>query len=142
MTLLANEATADSRKLLKKHTKEDASDYEDLEVKLANLYFKTNDKLGLEKEMAEIHPHKKWLLKHIAPKVEIKKEEVKIEVKPEEKKSSIEGATCSSCEALKTYSNFNNQNNPGQNINYTHYVALIGMVAVVGALFIVISKKN
>ena len=63
MTLLANEATEDSRKLLKKYNKADAKDCADLEVKLAQLYFDTQDKLAIEKDFAEIHPHKNWLLK-------------------------------------------------------------------------------
>ena len=91
MTLLANEATGDSRKILKKYGEPDATDHEDLEVKLANLYFKTDDKRKLEKELAEIHPHKNWILKYTAPKVEIKKEEVKVEIpetKPEAKSNA------------------------------------------------------
>ena len=63
MTLLANEATADSRKLLKKYNKPEARDCADLEVKLAQLYFDTPDKLAIEKDFAEIHPHKNWILK-------------------------------------------------------------------------------
>ena len=63
MTLLANEATADSRKLLKKYNVADAKDCSDLEVKLAKLYFNTPDKLAIEKDFAEIHPHKNWILK-------------------------------------------------------------------------------
>ena len=63
MTLLANESTAESRKLLKKYKVGDAKNCADLEVKLAKLYFETPDKLQFEKELAEIHPHKTWILK-------------------------------------------------------------------------------
>lgn len=86
LTLLANESTADSRKLLKKYGKEDSTDYEDLEKKLADLYFSSTDKIQLEKEMAQIHPHKKWLLKYETPKVEIKKEEPKVNIVVKEEK--------------------------------------------------------
>lgn len=110
MTLLAHEATADSRRLLKKHGKEDAKNYDDLEVKLAEFYFTYPDKIGLEKELAEIHPHKKWLLRVTAPKVEVKKEPIKVqEVKTQqtiiapgivaEKKSNCEGDEKSSFDA-------------------------------------------
>jgi hypothetical protein len=81
LTLLANESTADSRKLLKKYGKEDSKDYADLEKKLADLYFSSPDKIQLEKEMVQIHPHRAWILKYEIPKLETKKEEPKIEVK-------------------------------------------------------------
>ena len=78
MTLLAYESTNDARKLLQKYKQSDAKGFSDLESKLANLYFKVDDKLQLEKEMAEIHPHKKWLLETLQPVIEIKKEEIKM----------------------------------------------------------------
>lgn len=76
MTILANEATADSRKLLKKYNRPDAKNHTDLEQKLAELYFNTPDKVQLEKEMAAIHPHRKWLQKYIEPKVEVSETKV------------------------------------------------------------------
>ena len=84
MTVLAYESTADAQKLLKKYGREPAKGYTDLEVKLANLYFDTPDKVQLEKELAEIHPHKKWLLDNITPLVTIEKQEISIEAKPNE----------------------------------------------------------
>ena len=136
MTLLANEATSDARKLLKKYGNQDAADYNDLEVKLANLYFQSNDKLGLEKEMAEIHPHKKWLLKYIQPVV--KKEEVKVEVKPEEKKSNTDGSVNDNFPMYNPYLMFNGQ----QKSNTIDYMGIIGVVGVIGVLFFVISKQK
>lgn len=79
MTLLANEATADARKLLKKYNKPDAKNCADLEVKLAQLYFDTPDKLAIEKDLAEIHPHKNWLLRRTTE--EIIKPEMVVETK-------------------------------------------------------------
>lgn len=67
MTLLAYEATKESRQLLRKHNHPDAKSIQDLEAKLAELYFETKDKIALEKEFAEIHPHRKWLEKYIKP---------------------------------------------------------------------------
>jgi hypothetical protein len=84
MTVLAYESTSDAQKLLKKYGREPAKGYTDLEVKLANLYFNTPDKVQLEKELAEIHPHKKWLLDNITPLVTIEKQEISIEAKPNE----------------------------------------------------------
>lgn len=82
MTVLAYEATDSAQKLLKKYGREPGKDYNDLEIKLANLYFDTQDKVKLEKELADIHPHKLWLLENAAPVVTIEKKEVEIEAKP------------------------------------------------------------
>lgn len=79
MTVLAYEATPDAQKILKKYGREPGRGYSDLEVKLANLYFDTDDKVQLEKELADIHPHKKWLLEHTTPIVTIDKKEVQID---------------------------------------------------------------
>jgi hypothetical protein len=67
--------------LLKKHSGQDASDTKDLELKLARVYANSPRKLDIEKEFAEIHPHKDFILKYIKPiPVEVpKKEEPKIE---------------------------------------------------------------
>lgn len=140
MTLIANESTSDARKLLKKYGKQDAANYEDLETKLANLYFEQNDKITLEKELAEIHPHKKWLSKYIAPPIEIKKEEVTIEVKPEEKKSNADGCECPMC-MRNRYASFSGDS-ANQKNNVTDYIGIIGMVAVVGVLFMIVSKNK
>jgi hypothetical protein len=77
MTLLSQEATKDSRDLLKKYNIPDAKNYADLEQKLADLYYKSTDKIGIEKDLAQIHPHKNWLLKRL---VEEKKEQEPKEV--------------------------------------------------------------
>ena len=87
MTILANEATAESRKLLNKYGKPDAKSHGDLEQKLAELYFNTTDKVQIEREMAAIHPPRKWLEKYIEPKVEI------VETKVEET-SDADGCKC------------------------------------------------
>jgi hypothetical protein len=81
MTVLAYESTSDAQKLLKKYGREPAKGYADLEIKLANLYFDTPDKVQLEKELAEIHPHKIWLLDNTQP---IVKQEVVVTEKPNE----------------------------------------------------------
>lgn len=155
MTLLANEATSDSRKLLKKYNQPDALDCEDLEIKLANLYYKTDDKKKLENELAEIHPHKKWLLRSVTP-VEVIKEEVIVKVEPEKKdetKSNADGFGCCNpncpyCRARMSnccgnaYSGMNGSHNTSENYSSpANYVGIIGMVAVVGVLFFVMSKS-
>lgn len=85
MTVLAYESTNDAQKLLKKYNQAPGKDYADLEVKLANLYFNVPDKVQLEKEMASIHPHKKWILEHVEPIIKIEKKEIEVEAKVDEK---------------------------------------------------------
>jgi len=94
MTILANEATDGSRKLLRKYNRPDAKGYKDLEQKLAELYFDTTDKVQLEKEMAEIHPHKKFLSKYIKPEVVVTETKIL-----EESKSNADGEGC--CEECR-----------------------------------------
>ena len=136
MTLLANEATGPSRKILKKYKQPDARNHNDLEVKLAELYFNTDDKVALEKELAEIHPHRKWLMKYIEPTI-VEKEVVKEITIPAEIKSNADGS-CPTCSTSKMSSFEGTQ--PGQN----SIMGIMGILAVVGILslsIIHITKK-
>jgi hypothetical protein len=175
MTLLANEATSDARKLLKKHGITDVKNHVDLEVKLAELYFNSPDKIAIEKEMAAIHPHKNWITKYSEPKVEVKKEETTVDLKTtdsgksEVKKDSApmveiptQGVCPSNCPLHhsmnphnpyfahnRVLSNFmgtgNESNRTNENERKTQspmdYMGMIGLVAVVGISFYVISKS-
>jgi hypothetical protein len=136
MTLLANEATDGSRKILKEYGEPDAKDYKDLEVKLAELYFKTPDKVELEKKLSNIHPHKKWLLKYIEPVEKI----VEVEkIVPAETKSNADG-DCPTTPTPAQTSSFNGD----APINSNSVLGIIGLVAVVGILslsLIHITKK-
>lgn len=102
MTLLANEATDDARKLLAKFGNTSATGYKDLEEKLGEVYFKTPNKVEMEREMVNIHPHKKWMLKYIAPKEKIKEvtkgKESDIDIEPMGLVSNADGSCdCPSC---------------------------------------------
>jgi hypothetical protein len=147
MTLIANEATADARKLLKKYNKADAKDCADLEMKLAQLYFATSDKIEIEKDLAAIHPHKNWILKRT------KVEEVEKPIEIPQTTSNAEGECCnpncpvhgkctgySNADAAKTTPIPLNQDNrdvtsvtEDYRMNPYHtIVPIIGLVAVVG----------
>lgn len=136
MTLLANEATAGSRKILKEYGEPDATDHKDLEVKLAELYFKTPDKVELEKKLSNIHPHKKWLMKYIEPVEKI----VEVEkIVPAETKSSADGDCPTTPTPIQT-SSFSGEAPMSSN----SIMGIIGIVAVVGILslsLIHITKK-
>jgi hypothetical protein len=136
MTLLANEATDGSRKILKEYGEPDAKDYKDLEVKLAELYFKTPDKVELEKKLSNIHPHKKWLMKYIEPVEKI----VEVEkIVSAETKSNANGDCPTTPTPLQT-SSFSGETQMSSN----SVMGIIGLVAVVGILslsLIHITKK-
>jgi len=85
MELLAYNATKPARLLLKKYGEEDATSYEDLKGKLDRLYKNQPDKITIEKELAEIHPHKDFILKYLCPPPPVTK------VIVNEKLSSAEG---------------------------------------------------
>jgi predicted metal-dependent hydrolase len=139
MTLLANESVAESRNILKKYGKQDAKDHKDLEVKLAELYFATPDKVQLEKEFAAIHPHKNWILKYYPQiKEEIKQEPIEKEALPIiENKSNADG----DCGCTSNFDASNTQNIQ-RVITPLDYIAIISLVGVIGLTFYVISKQK
>ena len=73
LTLIANESTDGSRKLLKRKGKQDAINHVDLENKLADYYQNTEDKKDAEREIALIHPHKDFIINalDLVPKKDI-----------------------------------------------------------------------
>ncbi len=80
--LLAVNCTAQSRELLNKYNVPQPKNYEELQAKLAELYATCPDKKQLEKEFAQMHPHKEWIIDYVAPapvKAEIKVDPVKTE---------------------------------------------------------------
>ncbi len=68
ISLLANTKTSGCRKILKKYGVADATSIPDLEDKLVMLYRQSNDQPALELEFAQIHPHRSFILKNLAPK--------------------------------------------------------------------------
>lgn len=70
MGLLANCSTDEARALLKKYGYPDAKNRSELEVQLAKLYKEADDKRQVEKDFAQIHPHKEFISRYIfsAPK--------------------------------------------------------------------------
>lgn len=123
--LLALNNTAGARKLLQKHGKEDAKDYVDLEYKLTQLYKEQDDKKAFEKELAEIHPHKNFILKYLAPSITetaiplVTAEKQEVVVEPIQSKhgnltivdsgysnaDGEHGCSCASCNQKRKYSN-------------------------------------
>lgn len=160
MTLLANESAVESRKLLKKYNKPDAKDCGDLEVKLAQLYFETPDKLAIEKELAAIHPHKDWILK----RMKVEEVEKPIVVESEQTKSKADVDCCNpncpvhgKCIPVSNFDDLTKNTNPA-NVQdsrpiairsaeyerehpYQSMIPIIGLVAVVGFMAYLLKNK-
>lgn len=145
MTLLAYDSDSNKKAdaLLQKYGKPGATSRKDLESKLAQLYFEVPDKIVFEKEMAEIHPHKDWLLKYVSPIAE----KVVIETAPIKKS---EGCGCGgNCNPDKQSSLDGPIQPKPQSTTPTiqmptpmDYMGLIGIVAVVGITFYALSKSH
>jgi hypothetical protein len=154
MTILANEATKESQNILQKYKKPKAQSYSDLEMKLAELYFAPKtDKLVLEKELAEIHPHKKWLIRtlELDKKPDLEKE-VKIETLETPKKSVKETCISETCvdddcevHGKERMSGFTGQSQSSSSgmigRSSIEIIGLVGVVGLIGLTFIIVSKN-
>jgi len=141
MTVLANEATGPSRKLLKQYGQPDAKNYQDLEVKLAQLYFNTKDKVELEKQLAAIHPHKNWILKNVQPVIEEKSKQEQVE---EVKSSAIGDNICPQCNRKNRELDFlyaEGPQQPAYRSDLNTLIAPIMLLSIVGLTYIVVLKS-
>lgn len=146
MTLLAWDATASARELLKKHNIPDAVNVADLEKKLSDLYLSSSDKIALEKELANIHPHRNWLIRTLdliekskQPQQEKPTEDIpaptKVEIGPIKRVYRLEEPfTEFSGEKQNTIAPF--QMGGGH-----RYIELIALVGVIGLCFYMIKNK-
>ena len=144
LSALAFGSTDEAQKILAKNGIEEADSYEELEYNLAKLYSNATDKLAIEKQFAEIHPHAKFILKYLSPKIEpivneVRKEDLQTmetELTPPtivEMSSNASGSCgcgCSSAEGTVEI-----QQNK---IDY-NALALVSIVAIVG--IVMIAKK-
>jgi hypothetical protein len=142
LSALAFGSTDEAQKILADNGMNEADTYEELEYNLAKLYSNATDKIKIEKQFAEIHPHSKFILKYLSPKVEpdtkeVRKEDLQTmetETTPPtivEMSSNASGSCgCSSAEGTTT-----TQQNK---IDY-NALALVSIVAIVG--IVMIAKK-
>jgi hypothetical protein len=141
MTVLANEATGSSRKILKEYGMPDAKNYQDLEIKLAELYFNTKDKVALERKLAEIHPHKNWILRNVQPVLEETSKQEQIT----EVKSNLQGDNiCPSCQNKNRDFLYASGENQSAKFDYNGLivpVALIGFMAITFTMVFKIAKQ-
>jgi hypothetical protein len=150
MTVLANEAAKDSAEILAKYNKPKAKNHTDLEVKLAELYFEQPDKLQIEKELAEIHPHKKWLVKSLNL---VNKDDVKCKKceKADEKQAEttkLDEIKDLVSQSVSKFSDFNGSKDATQPIvqdnsklSSMEIIGMIGAIGLIGLTFIIVSKN-
>ena len=152
MTILANEATRQSQALLKKYNKSNAQSYSELEMKLAELYFEPKmDKIVLEKELAEIHPHKKWLVRTLElDKKADDEEEVKDEAGKMPKviiKKSCHAQVCEdeNCkihgEKSSSFSGNSSSDSKKTSNSNIEIIGLVGVIGLISLTFIIVSKN-
>ena len=138
MTVLANEATGPSRRLLKDYGMSDPKNYQDLEIKLAELYFNTKDKVELEKKLAAIHPHKNWILRNVQPVIE----EISKQGQIEEVKSNATGeCICPQCQNQK-YSNATGDDKQSSNAKFdmSMLIAPTMLIGILGLTYVMILR--
>lgn len=102
--VIANGSTGDARRLLEKYNEPDAVNHKDLEMKLSKLYAKTDDKIKLEKEIAEIHPHKEFILHNLTPVMPTPSPDITIEeVEEKTKQMASTGCPCGNPNCRNNY---------------------------------------
>jgi hypothetical protein len=146
LSALAFGSTDEAQKILSDNGIKEADSYEELEYNLAKLYSNATDKVAIEKQFAEIHPHSKFILKYLSPKIEpkedkeIRKEDLQTmetETTPPtivEMSSSASGNSCG-CGCSSAEGTVAIQQNK---IDY-NALALVSIVAIVG--IVMIAKK-
>jgi len=136
--VVANESTAGARKLLKKYNEPDALNHKDLEFKLSKLYSKTDDKITLEKEIAEIHPHKEFILHNLAPTPEIKEVEVENTITKMANDSQVSNA-CGCSNASGGISGVDNTNLRSTRPN--NDLMILGIIAIISIFALAYRKQ-
>jgi len=147
MRTIALGSTNEARKLLLEKNVEPATNLPDLEYKLALLYQSSPNKTEIEKELANIHPHKDFILKYLSPK-EVDKEvpmnneaENKIvAMATDSKTSSCEGNPTCDCNKSNISGDYSNVGGETQNSqtsrNQVYMLGFVSIVAIFGMALI------
>ena len=140
MTLLAFECPKEATDLLMSQGFPKAKNHKDLEHKLGEMYAKCDDKAELEKKLAAIHPHKKWLMRVSEPEI---KKSIKVEPDPEGTENvKVDPKLIERVELLEKRSDFFGVNKadqaetpaPSNEDKMMSKIAVFGMVTVVAVI--------
>jgi hypothetical protein len=134
LTILTISNPSACKEILAKYSNDSSvRDMKELQMKLARTYAVSSNKIDMERDFAQIHPHKDFIMKYFLPKEEfvVKDSPVMIETPAEPTKS----ANGCNCECSK-YSNAEG-NSPapqGESIssNSIMMLSIVGIVAIVG----------
>jgi len=149
LSVLAYGSPEESQDLLFKKTGQKAIGCKDLEYKLAEFYAKSPDKVTLEKEFAEIHPHKDFILKYLAPEPE--KIEIKADSENEVREVKLGADGYSNCDGdpncncnkktqdMSGFAGVYHMEGMGRRSNDNMILGIIGVVAILG--LVVVYKK-
>lgn len=141
LTFLANESEDKTAKLLQ-NLGVKVFNKKDMESKLADFYTNCTDKKEFERKLAEIHPHKDWILRVLAPK----KDTIKIEdVKPTEKEIKVSEDAIKRISLLEDRASSNNSNFTGDSntkINQNDKLVIFGIVTVVAMFGLIVIKTK
>lgn len=156
-TLIAFNNTDEALRLLERNGYK-ANSLNDIQIQLTELYKNSPDKMEIERQFVEIHPHKNLILKHLAPK-ESKEDKTIVEVsKPTEEQvnkeirntvvhdgySSCEGNPNCSCNKKSNFSSAcgcsgfdgtgKQSTQPAKVDNSFNSIVVLGIVAIFGML--------
>ncbi len=146
LTFLVNESEDKSAKILQ-DLGQKVYNKKDLEKKLALHYTNCTDKIELEKQLANIHPHKDWILRVLGEKkpnevvenIKPIKKDLKISEEDIKKVSNLENRSC----ACGCQSNFDGSTNNPNTLNINNDKLIIfGIVTVVAMFGLIIIKTK
>jgi len=142
LCLIANESTAQCRKFLVSKGFPDANNHKELEYNLATAYQNSDDKKEFEKQIAEIHPHKDFILKYLSPTLPAQPQAeealaaIKEEIKPDKQSSAC------GCSGFDGYSNCSGNSNTPSQFQQINPLVFLGVLTIAAATLIIISKNK
>lgn len=157
LSVLASGSTPEARRLLKDYCGEDAFSEVDLENKLASLYATSTSKLDLERDFANIHPHKEFILKYCKMDVQepininelnpsntkvVKQVEIITPPTKAEIENPTQGTACA-CGCRNQFSNAEGTTQqPSSQTNLVMALSVIGVVSIVALTTTLILMKS
>lgn len=147
MGLLANCSTDEARMLLKKYNYPNAKNRQELELLLAKMYKEAEDKKQIEKDFAEIHPHKNFLKRYLIEE-KPKKTEIVAEQIVESQPTKTEDYSTSNCNGNCTCTSCKSNvsgNIPEQTpiFNNNERLMIFGMFGIISILaLVIVNQKN
>ncbi len=136
ISTLATEAPDDSKALLSANG---IKEFSNLQGKLAQFWGNSDDKIGVEKAFAAIHPHKDFILKYNKPEPTVIVKEAERETLNEDI-SSCDGNPDCDCEKKSGVDGVQNTTQPIQIKDNS--LAILALIGIIGIFALVIHKSK